>query len=346
MNQYAQAGSFAYSYDQDGNLTGKTDGLHTWSYEYNDDNRLVRSTGPEGVQEYIYNGLGQLATVIEDGVEKHYLVDPTGFGNVVGEYDEAGNLVSRYTHGLGLIAKDEHYYTFDGNGNTSELTDMGSNIVNFYVYEPFGKTLHEVETTDNAFRFVGQFGIMQMADDLLYMRNRFYTPSLGRFMAEDPIGLAGGDVNFNRYVLNSPINLMDPEGMEAWTPIAISLAPGIAMLDSPFLPFADAAAGALIGAAILYDTWPVDDEFEDDVPPVPDDKCEPPDECDAIREAEEVNCFTNWAVWGYGDWRFQGCMSRAAWRWSMCKSNNGTMPPDAPEPWSDADVDGWQPPTP
>jgi RHS repeat-associated protein len=170
------------------------------------------------VEEYIYNGLGQLATVIEDGVARHYLVDPTGFGNVVGEYDNAGNLVSRYTHGLGLIAKDENYYTFDGNGNTSELTDATGEIVNYYVYEPFGATLDEVENTENAFRFVGQFGIMQMADDLLYMRNRFYAPSLGRFMAEDPIGLAGGDVNFNRYVLNDPVSWVDPDGLHPHLP--------------------------------------------------------------------------------------------------------------------------------
>ncbi|MHB8788940.1 MAG: RHS repeat-associated core domain-containing protein [Desulfobulbaceae bacterium] len=218
MNQYAQAGSFTYSYDQDGNLTGKSDGLHTWSYEYNDDNRLIRSAGPEGISEYIYNGLGQLATVIENGVEKHYLVDPTGFGNVVGEYDNTGNLVSRYTHGLGLVGKDDNYYTFDGNGNTSELTNAANDIVNVYVFEPFGKSLYKVETTDNAFQFVGQFGIMQMADDLLYMLNRFYMPSTGRFMAEDPIGLAGGDVNFNRYVLNDPVNWIDPEGLRLKVP--------------------------------------------------------------------------------------------------------------------------------
>ncbi|MFZ5797875.1 MAG: RHS repeat domain-containing protein [Thermodesulfobacteriota bacterium] len=213
MNQYRQAGSFTYSYDPDGNLTGKTNGVDSWSYEYNDDNRLIRSTGPDGITEYIYNGLGQLATVVENGVEKHFLVDPIGFGNVVGEYDDTGNLVSRYTHGLGLVAKDQHFYTFDGNGNTSELTDPAGNIVNFYVYEPFGKILHEVESTDNAFRFVGQFGIMRMADDLLYMRNRFYMPSLGRFMAEDPIGLAGGDVSFYRYVQNNPVNRIDPWGL-------------------------------------------------------------------------------------------------------------------------------------
>ncbi|MEW6520896.1 MAG: RHS repeat domain-containing protein [Thermodesulfobacteriota bacterium] len=84
MNQYTQAGTFSYSYDLDGNLIEKSDGTNTWTYEYNDNNRLIRATGPEGISEYIYNGLGQLATVIENGVARHYMVDPVGFGNVSG----------------------------------------------------------------------------------------------------------------------------------------------------------------------------------------------------------------------------------------------------------------------
>ena len=32
-------------------------------------------------------------------------------------------------------------------------------------------------------------------------------------MAEDPIGLAGGDVSFYRYVANDPVNWVDTEGL-------------------------------------------------------------------------------------------------------------------------------------
>jgi YD repeat-containing protein len=143
MNQYSQAGTFSYTYDPDGNLTGKTNGTDTWAYAYNDDNRLIRSSGPDGEKEYIYNGLGHLAAVIADGVRYDYTVDPFGLGNVVAEYDTEGNLATRYTHGLGLVAKDDNFYTFDGNGNTSEMTNAANEIVNFYLYEPFGKTLYE-----------------------------------------------------------------------------------------------------------------------------------------------------------------------------------------------------------
>ncbi|RWX45428.1 RHS repeat-associated core domain-containing protein [Candidatus Electrothrix aarhusensis] len=86
-------------------------------------------------------------------------------------------------------------------------------IVNYYLYEPFGKSLYALEQVDNEFEFVGQLGVRQMGDDLIYMRNRFYAPSTGRFMSEDPIGLAGGDVSFYRYVANDPVSFVDPNGL-------------------------------------------------------------------------------------------------------------------------------------
>ncbi len=131
MNQYSHAGSFSYTYDADGNLTGKTNGTESWSYSYDAANRLIASSGPDEDKEYIYNGLGQLATVITDGVEYHYVVDPVGFGNVVGEYDTNGDQTVHYTHGLGLLAKGTDFYTFDGNGNTSELTSDNAEIRNY-----------------------------------------------------------------------------------------------------------------------------------------------------------------------------------------------------------------------
>ncbi len=46
---------------------------------------------------------------------------------------------------------------------------------------------------------------------LYYYRARYYDPTVGRFINEDPIAFKGG-INFYRYVKNSPINLVDPFG--------------------------------------------------------------------------------------------------------------------------------------
>ena len=43
--------------------------------------------------------------------------------------------------------------------------------------------------------------------------SRPYNPESGRFLSEDPIAFSGLDSNFYRYVLNNPLNYIDPKGM-------------------------------------------------------------------------------------------------------------------------------------
>jgi RHS repeat-associated protein len=46
----------------------------------------------------------------------------------------------------------------------------------------------------------------------VYMRNRWYDPQTGRFLSQDPIGLAGG-VNLYAYAGNNPASYSDPFGL-------------------------------------------------------------------------------------------------------------------------------------
>ena len=46
----------------------------------------------------------------------------------------------------------------------------------------------------------------------IYMRARWYEPQSGRFLSEDPIGLAGG-INPYVYAGNDPVNATDPGGL-------------------------------------------------------------------------------------------------------------------------------------
>lgn len=48
---------------------------------------------------------------------------------------------------------------------------------------------------------------------LYYYRARYYDPSAGRFISEDPLRLYGNDVNYYRYVWGSVTNLRDPLGL-------------------------------------------------------------------------------------------------------------------------------------
>ena len=47
-----------------------------------------------------------------------------------------------------------------------------------------------------------------------YSWARYYHPGLARFISEDPIGFAGGDVNFYAYAGNSPVVFVDPFGLD------------------------------------------------------------------------------------------------------------------------------------
>jgi RHS repeat-associated protein len=217
LNQYETAGTIEYDYDDDGNLISKTEVGKTWIYDYDTENRLIRVVDGNGIETlYEYDALGNRIATIHDGERTEYLVDPFGLGDVVAEYDGAGNLVARYNHGIGLVNLENGNTTafYDANaiGSIVGLTDSSGSVANSYSYLPFGAELAETETISNPFEFVGQWGVMEEANGLDFMRARFYDNDAGRFISPDPIGLNGGDTNLYRYVNNSPSNLIDAEG--------------------------------------------------------------------------------------------------------------------------------------
>ncbi len=65
-------------------------------------------------------------------------------------------------------------------------------------------------TSGNTFGFTGR-----EADGtgLNFYRARYYDPRLQRFIAQDPIGFAGGDANLFAYAYTSPTNWSDPMGL-------------------------------------------------------------------------------------------------------------------------------------
>jgi RHS repeat-associated protein len=64
--------------------------------------------------------------------------------------------------------------------------------------------------------FTGQQWYSELG--LYDLRNRFYSPDLGRFLQSDPIGFGGGDSNFYRYCGNNPANSADPSGLDVVPP--------------------------------------------------------------------------------------------------------------------------------
>ena len=228
LNQYQSAETTTYSYDLDGNLTSKTEGGQTWTYSYDNNNRLVEVVDADNnLTQYEYDAVGNRTATVYNGQRTEYLVDPFGYGNVIAEYDGDGNLIAKYDHGIGLVSRtdagnNQSFYDFDGTGSTAALTGQAGIELNSYNYRPFGEDFYEVETVDNSFEYIGQWGITEEANGLDFMRARYYDSHSGRFVASDPIGLQGQDTNFYRYVGNDPINHIDPEGTIILTIAAVT----------------------------------------------------------------------------------------------------------------------------
>src|SRR5262249_59653877 len=103
-----------------------------------------------GTWTYEYDAMGDRIAVVHNGVRTEYLVDPTGLGDVVAEYNSSGALVAHYTQGLGVTSRVDAsgaaaYYDFDAVGNTTALTGAGGAILNSYSYLPFGEVLSQTE---------------------------------------------------------------------------------------------------------------------------------------------------------------------------------------------------------
>jgi len=222
MNQYTIVGSTTYTYDSDGNMLSKTEGGTTTIYSYDIENRLVDVATPTNTWVYAYDALGNRIAWTHNGNTTSYIVDPAGLGNLAAEYDGNGNLTARYNHGFGLLSRTDlagnsAYYTFDAIGSTSEITSQDGSALNSYSSDPFGMLIRQTETIINPFKYVGEYGVMQEDCGLEFMRARFYSPNVGRFISPDPIGLAAGEPNLYVYSGNNPISHIDPSGLlDSW----------------------------------------------------------------------------------------------------------------------------------
>jgi RHS repeat-associated protein len=80
-------------------------------------------------------------------------------------------------------------------------------------YDEFGIVTNDTNPGFQPFGFAG--GLYDQQTKLVRFGARDYDPQIGRWTAKDPILFAGGDTNLYGYVLNDPINFIDPNGL--WT---------------------------------------------------------------------------------------------------------------------------------
>jgi RHS repeat-associated protein len=136
--------------------------------------------------------------------------------------DSTGTLKNRYLHGEAVdeVLADENWQGVlwalpDQFQNVRDLVDHSGTLYNHIDYDTFGKATYEWKPASQGHR-VHAYGFQSRERDqetqLNYHRNRYYNPSIGRWISEDPIGFEGGDYNLNRFVGNGPTNGTDPYG--------------------------------------------------------------------------------------------------------------------------------------
>jgi len=88
-------------------------------------------------------------------------------------------------------------------------------VVNHLIYDAFGRVTAESNPAiDSLFLFTAR--PFDPDTGLQNNLNRWYDPSVGRWISEDPIGFNGGDGNLYRYVGNGVLDAIDPIGHWKW----------------------------------------------------------------------------------------------------------------------------------
>jgi RHS repeat-associated protein len=226
-NELEQYGDTSFEYDDNGNMISKIlDGV-VFQYNYNADNRLVsifNENENETVASYGYDAVGRRVWKDVGGTKTYFLYADEG---LVAEYDDDGIEIRSYLFkpdsawGTDPVlqrtdedsggSSEMYFYHNDHLGTPQVLVDMYGIVVWSATYNSFGEALVDVETIENNLRFPGQY--YDEESKLHYNWFRYYDPYTGRYISADPIGLNGG-INLYAYVLNDPVNFIDPEGLE------------------------------------------------------------------------------------------------------------------------------------
>ncbi len=215
-------GQQAAAYDYAGNMTTGFDGS---TYVYDAQNRLLSATNGGATLLFAYDGLNrQVSRTVTSNFSPE---TGTTFSvwdgwDLLMEYRADGTTTAAYLNGPSGLVKNltsGNIYFQDGSGSTSLLTDSAGNLLEWYRYDLQGMPIfydaNNNQRISSAYNirhlFTGQqwYGEVGLYD----LRNRFYSPNIGRFLQPDPSGFNGDATNLYRYCGNNPVTPSDPTGL-------------------------------------------------------------------------------------------------------------------------------------
>jgi RHS repeat-associated protein len=212
-NRQLTLGTKSATYDNNGNLATLADPSGITTYTWNSRDQLTNISGPGLTASFQYDGLGRRKSKTINGTTTNFLYDRVNVVQELNGTTPTANLITGLRIDETLLRTDaagSRSVLTDALGSTVALADGAGAVQTQYTYEPFGNTTFSGAVSTNAFQYTGR---ENDSTGMYYYRARYYHPGLQRFVAEDPIEFAGGDMNLYGYVANDPINLADPSGM-------------------------------------------------------------------------------------------------------------------------------------
>jgi RHS repeat-associated protein len=219
------------SYDPQGNLQIK----NGQAFRFDLGNRLLEVAGKASYR-YDAKGLRTLATKNAGAAEESLY---SGRGQLLYQLNGANGLQTEtvYLAGKAIAQLDfspattaTRFMHTDALGSPAATTGSAGQLLDRTHYEPYGKPLNrEVDG-------IGYTGHKMDADTALtYMQQRYYDPSLAKFLSADPAATdTTSGTNFNRYKYgnNSPYSFVDSDGRAESYFLMRALIPGQVTWDN------------------------------------------------------------------------------------------------------------------
>ncbi|TDJ72035.1 MAG: hypothetical protein E2O38_05885, partial [Proteobacteria bacterium] len=213
-------GGTTYTYTANGELQSKTDSGQTTTYEYDALGNLLSVSLPDGTSiEYVVDGRNRRIGKRVNGVVVQGFLYQNRL-NPAAELDGSGNVVARFVYGTrtnipDYIVKNGTTYRIisDHLGSPRLVVDASTGTVEQRLdYDEFGNVVLDTNPGFQPFAFAG--GLYDRDTKLTRFGVRDYDAETGRWTAKDPIRFAANDTNLYGYVLNDPVNFVDPMGLQ------------------------------------------------------------------------------------------------------------------------------------
>lgn len=224
-----QTGTTVYTYDNNGSLIFQNEGIETLGYAYDQRNLLIEATRQVGrgptmpVSSFAYDGANnrvqQTDYTTQQPATITYANDILGLTQVLVADDGATQTYNLFGLDLisqqalnGIVKSQPRLLLPDGLGSVRQEM-VGKNVTAVNTYEPYGTLLNQIGVSATTYGFTGEQE--DSATGLLYLRARYYNPSLHTFMVKDSWAgdmLRPETLHSYSYVGGNVINITDPTG--------------------------------------------------------------------------------------------------------------------------------------